>query len=472
MPPTATQDEIKKAHRRLALRLHPDKGGDAEKFKEVNEAYDVLKDPKKREIYDAYGEEAIKEGLGGAGGGMPGGGAGGAMADLFGELFGGGAAGGRRGGKRGGGGGGPAKSDDVVHKLALSLEELYAGATKRLTISRKVPCGACGGAGSRSGKRYACGGCRGTGVQVHVRPLGPGMVQQVQARCGECGGAGYSQPPSDRCGGCGGAGLASERATLEAAVEPGARHGQRVVLRGAAGVSEPGLEPGDVVLVVAQKEHPVFQRPRGHGGQDLVAEIELPLLDALCGGGEGATIKTLDGRALKLSLGGAKGGVIRPGAFYCVPDEGMPYPGRPLVKGNLYVRFSVKFPDALDAGAAAALRALLPGGKGSSGGKGGGGNSGNGKNNAAGAGAGAGYSGGESSGGGGGSSDSGDDIEMDDAEPCTLRPAAPSLEAFAELAKERARLARSASSNAYDSGGDDDDEEDGPGGQRVQCAQQ
>ncbi|GBF94698.1 dnaJ [Raphidocelis subcapitata] len=416
--PNATPEEIKKAHRKLALKHHPDKGGDPDTFKEINEAHDVLKDPKKREIYDRYGEDAIKEGMGGGGGG-----GGGSMADLFGELFGGGGRGGRARERR---------SEDVMHKLQVSLEDIYTGTTKKLSLARKVACSTCSGSGSRSGKRYECNTCHGSGVQVHIRPIGPGMVQQIQARCSECNGSGSSQPPSDRCGACSGGALVSEKKTFEVAIEPGARHGQKIVLRGEAGISEPGLEPGDVVLVVSQREHPVFQRMR-HNSQDLVMQKDISLRDALCG--VSFTVKHLDGRLLHITS--PAGEVVRPNSFQVVHDEGMPFPGRPYVKGHLYINFQVEFPKTLDAEVVESLRSLLPATADAAAANGGAGGSGS--------------------------------MDVDDAEPCRLRHVADGMDEFQAEVKERARLARSASSNAYDS----DEEDDFPGGgQRVQCAQQ
>jgi DnaJ family protein A protein 2 len=128
----------------------------------------------------------------------------------------------------------------------------------------------------------------------------------------------------------------SEKKTFEVAIEPGARHGQKIVLRGEAGVSEPGLEPGDVVLLVAQKEHAVFQRMR-HNSQDLVIQKSINLRDALCG--VSFTVKHLDGRLLHITS--PPGEVVRPGSFQVVADEGMPFPGRPYVKGHLYINFQV-----------------------------------------------------------------------------------------------------------------------------------
>ncbi|MEW5300082.1 MAG: hypothetical protein WDW38_002919 [Sanguina aurantia] len=335
----ATQDEIKKAHRKLALKCHPDKGGDPAKFQEINEAYDVLKNEEKRQIYDQYGEDAIKEGMGSGGGG----GGGGGMADIF-DLFGGG--GGGRGRQR------ERRSEDVVHKLVVSLEELYSGATKKLSLARNLPCDSCRGSGSKSGKKYECQPCRGQGIQVHVRPIGPGMMQQFQSKCGSCNGAGFSTPPSDQCPACKGKCLVSEKKTFEIHIEPGMKNNHKITLSGEAGCSEAGLAAGDVVLIVTMREHDVFQRMNC----DLVMEQPITLAQALCT----ATfyVKQLDGTILKIHTD--PGDVIKPDTFKCVRDKGMPVHGRPYQFGNLYVRFRVKFPERLDAATIAAVSAALP----------------------------------------------------------------------------------------------------------------
>lgn len=400
VPKDASQDELKKAHRKLALKLHPDKGGDPDKFKEINEAYDVLKDPEKRRIYDQYGEEGLKEGMGG--------GPSGGMADIFDMFMGGGGRG--RGGPR------ERKSEDVVHKLQVSLEELYTGATKKLSLSRNLPCDTCKGSGSKTGKRVECQPCRGTGVQVQIRPLGPGMVQQIQARCPSCQGSGFSCPPGDACTNCKGKCLIAEKKTFEVHIEPGMKQGAKIVLRGEAGCSEPGLAPGDVVLVIVPREHEVFKRVH----VDLIIEKKISLLDALCG----CTlhIKHLDGRVLKITS--PPGEVIKPDAFKCIKDEGMPVHGRPYQKGNLYVRFTVVFPDSLSPDVVAKLRAAgLP-------------------NNVA------------------------DDTPMDtdDVEEVVQMVHVEDIE---DELKSRVHMHKSAG-EAYGSDSDDDM----PRGQRVQCAQQ
>lgn len=399
VPKNATPDELKKAHRKLALKLHPDKGGDPDKFKEINEAYDVLKDPQKREIYDQYGEEAIKEGMGGGPGG------GGAAMDIF-DLLSGGA--GRRGPRE-------RRSEDVVHRLNVSLEELYNGTTKKLSLSRNMPCSTCSGSGTKSGRKYECNTCNGTGIQTHLRPLGPGMMQQIQSRCSACSGSGHSTPAGDKCTACQGKCLISDKGTFEVHIEKGMKSGSKITLRGEAGCSEPGLQPGDVVLVVQQKEHDVFQRAHA----DLVFEKKLTLAEALCG--TSFLIKQLDGRLLKVTT--APGQVIKPGSFQCIQEEGMPVHGRSYLKGNMYIHYDVEFPETLDAHQVAALRPIFPA-----------------------------------------AAENGVGMDTDDAEEVHTTPVAD----IKEELRSRANLGRGAG-EAYDS----EDDDDMPGrGQRVQCAQQ
>lgn len=144
-------------------------------------------------------------------------------------------------------------------------------------------------------------------------------------------------PAGDRCQSCNGACLVSEKKTFEVQVEQGMRHGQRIVLRGEAGCTEPGLTPGDVVLVVQQKPHEVFKRIQQANPADLVVEKTISLKEALCG--YSFTVQHLDGRTLHIKSG--EGQVIKPNSFQVVQNEGMPVHGRPFVKGNLYIKFEV-----------------------------------------------------------------------------------------------------------------------------------
>ncbi|PIN07056.1 Molecular chaperone (DnaJ superfamily) [Handroanthus impetiginosus] len=339
VPKTASQDDLKKAYKKAAIKNHPDKGGDPEKFKELAHAYEVLSDPEKREIYDQYGEDALKEGMGGGGG----------MHDPFdifssffgGNPFGGGSSRGRR----------QRRGEDVVHPLKVSLEDLYLGATKKLSLSRNVLCSKCNGKGSKSGASVKCLGCQGTGMKVTIRQLGPGMIQQMQHACNECKGTGETISDKDRCTQCKGEKVVQEKKVLEVHVEKGMQNGQKITFPGEADEA-PDTVTGDIVFVLQQKEHAKFKRK----GDDLFVEHSLTLTEALCG--FRFILSHLDGRQLLIKS--EPGEVVKPNSFKAINDEGMPMYGRPFMKGKLYIHFNVEFPDSLGLDQVEALEKILP----------------------------------------------------------------------------------------------------------------
>lgn len=334
----ASQEDLKKAFKKAAIKNHPDKGGDPEKFKELAQAYEVLSDPEKREIYDQYGEDALKEGMGGGGGGH-------SPFDIFesffgGSPFGGGSSRGRR----------QRRGEDVVHPLKVSLEDLYLGTTKKLSLSRNVICSKCNGKGSKSGASMKCAGCQGTGMKVSIRQLGPSMIQQMQHPCNECKGTGESISDKDRCPQCKGEKVVPEKKVLEVIVEKGMQHGQKITFPGEADEA-PDTITGDIVFVLQEKEHPKFKRK----GDDLVVDHNLSLTEALCG--FQFVLTHLDGRQLLIKSN--PGEVVKPDSFKGINDEGMPMYQRPFMKGKLYIHFNVEFPDSVTADQVKALEAIL-----------------------------------------------------------------------------------------------------------------
>lgn len=329
----AQENEIKKAFKKAALKHHPDKGGDIEKFKEISAAAEVLTDPEKRKIYDQYGLEGLKEGGGG----------GGDSSDIFDMFFGGG-----RGGRRQSG---PQKGEDIVHSIKASLEDLYNGKTVRLAISRNKPCQECEGRGGKVGAERTCGDCNGRGVRIQLRQIGPGMVQQMQSGCGACKGSGKIMNESDKCKSCKGNKVYKDRKVLEVHIEKGMKNGSKIRFSGEAD-EIPGTLPGDVIIVVQEKEHARFKRK----GADLVLTMEISLSEALCGFVR--TIEQLDERVLKIET--PAGDVMKHDAVKLIQGEGMPFHGNPFTKGRLFVHFTVKFPSTMPAQAIAALKSALP----------------------------------------------------------------------------------------------------------------
>jgi len=329
----ASSNEIKKAYYKLAKEYHPDKNPEeGEKFKEISFAYEVLSNPEKKEIYDEHGIQGLKEGV--PGGGFP--------SDIFGGLFGGLFGGmpfgfGDMGGMGGMGGMGSRRrrGDDTHHPLKVSLEDLYNGKTSRLALSKQTICAKCHGQGGRAGAVHPCRTCSGRGVKMTLRQIGPGIVQQMQTVCPACHGQGQVMNEKDRCRQCHGKKVVNENKVLDVHIDVGMKHGQKITFRG-EGDQTPDMEPGDVIIVLQQKEHAVFKR----SGSNLSCTHTIGLTEALCG--FAFTIQHLDGR--QLVIRSPPGAVIKPGDQRCVENEGMPTYKMPFVKGNLYIKFDVTFP--------------------------------------------------------------------------------------------------------------------------------
>ena len=211
--------------------------------------------------------------------------------DLFSQLFGG-------GGFFGGGGGsrnqGPRKSKDLVHRVHVSLEDLYKGKTTKLALTRNVICPKCDGKGGKEGAVRPCGPCQGRGVRVTLRQMGP-MIQQLQQPCDECSGTGEIINHRDKCKTCNARKVISEKKMLEVHVDKGMKGGQTITFNGESDQA-PGVIPGDVVIVIEEKPHERFKR----NDNNLVTDVEIDLLMAL-GGGQ-FTIRHLDERALVVSI--------------------------------------------------------------------------------------------------------------------------------------------------------------------------
>lgn len=300
----ASADEIKKAYRKLALKYHPDRNPDdaeaEEKFKELQEAYDVLADEQKRAAYNQFGHAAFEAGGMGAGGG-PGAGFGGFDAgdspfgdffgDIFGDMFGGGR--GSRRTRR-------TRGTDLRYNLQLDFEEAAFGKRVDLDIPRNVACGACGGTGAKEGTSPAtCETCHGAG-QVRYQQ---GFLS-VARTCPNCGGKG--QVIKEKCTSCYGNGRVEEKARVEVDIPAGVDDGMQLRVGGKGDVGHNGGPPGDLYVVIHVRDHPTFHRD----GDDVRSELLLNYADVALG--TEVEVDTLDGKSiLKVPAGTQPGGVLR-----------------------------------------------------------------------------------------------------------------------------------------------------------------
>jgi len=241
--------------------------------------------------------------------------------------------------------------NNAGNHVSVSLEDMYNGTVRKLALQKNVICDGCEGIGGKPGAVQKCPNCRGTGMQVRIQQLGPGMMQQIQSMCGECHGEGERVDPKLRCKKCNGRKVNRERKILEVSVDKGMEDGQKVTFSG-EGDQEPGLEPGDIIIVLDEKAHALFKR----NGQDLIMKMDISLTEALTGLKK--AVKTLDDRTLVIQT--VRGEVIKTGDLKMVRGEGMPQYRNPFEKGRLIIQFNVVFPPSLEPSVAEKLASILP----------------------------------------------------------------------------------------------------------------
>ncbi|MDR0330177.1 MAG: molecular chaperone DnaJ [Chitinispirillales bacterium] len=345
IPKDASDDDIKKAYRKLAVKYHPDKNPDdkaaVEKFREVAEAYEVLKDPQKRAQYDQFGHAAFEAPQGG-GYSYGGGGAGFDLSDalrafmnnfgggdsIIGDIFGfGGSSRTRRGGGHGG-----TRGNDLQIKLGLTLEEILTGVKKTLKVRRLDRCTECSGSGSKSGRRNTCAKCGGVGRVRHVSNSFFGQMVQESA-CPICRGDG--QVVSDPCAACGGSGLRQAETTVSVDIPAGVEEGNyiRVPEKGDAGRA--GGASGDLLVILQEKPHDQFVR---HGA-DLACELTLTFSEAALGCSK--IIQTLEDKVNLKIPGGTQSEKV-----FKLKSKGLAA-YRNKGKGDLLVRVRVYTPEKL-----------------------------------------------------------------------------------------------------------------------------
>jgi len=311
----ATQEELKKAYRKLAIKYHPDKNPDnkeaEEKFKEAAEAFGVLNDENKRARYDQFGHAGVG-GAADSGGGFGGFGGGMSMDDIFaqfGDIFGGHFGGfggfGRSQGRRANRGG------DIRVKVRLTLQEIAHGADKKLKINKQVKCNTCSGTGAENGTAFTtCSTCHGSGTVIGVTNSIFGRVQ-TQSTCPSCNGSGKTI--TKHCSSCSGSGVVSDSEVVSFHIPAGVSEGMQLNVSGKGNAPQGGGINGDLLVLIEEEPHEELVRD----GNDLVYTLFLSFPDAALGGS--SEIPTIDGKArIKIEPG------TQPGRVFRLKGKGLP----------------------------------------------------------------------------------------------------------------------------------------------------
>lgn len=333
----ASAEDLKKAYRKLAMQYHPDKNAgnkDAEqKFKEISEAYDALKDEQRRAAYDRFGHSAFEGGMGGArssagAGGFGGfsGFSGGGFSDIFEEMF-GDFVHAQQGGARKGGGEGARRGADISREIEITLEDSFKGKEENIKISTWQSCKECEGSGAAKGTRAdICDTCRGVG---RIR------AQQgfftVERTCPTCSGQG--QTIKTPCHGCGGSGRVRKEKTLKVAIPAGIEDGTRIRLSGEGEAGIRGGGAGDIYVFLSIKPHRFFQRE----GANLYCRVPVPIHTVALGGT--IEVPTIDGKRMKVNIPAG----TQSSQQFRLKNKGMSVL-RSNARGDMYVEVAVETP--------------------------------------------------------------------------------------------------------------------------------
>ena len=323
---TADEKALKAAFRKLAMQFHPDKNpGDKAceyKFKEINEAYEMLKDPQKRAAYDRFGHAAFEHGGGAAGAGFPPGGFADIFEDIFGDMM------GRQ--RARGGGSVRERGADLRYNMEITLEEAFTGKTAQIRVPSSISCTECSGSGAKPGTQpVTCSMCQG-----HGRVRAAQGFFSIERACPQCGGRGQTIP--DPCPKCAGAGRVTEERTLSVNIPAGIEDGTRIRLAGEGEAGLRGGPAGDLYIFLAVKPHEFFSRD----GADLYCKAPISMCQAALGGA--FEVVTLDGAQTKVKV--PEG--TQHGRQFRVKGKGMPVLRQTAV-GDPFIQVVVETPQSL-----------------------------------------------------------------------------------------------------------------------------
>ena len=324
---TCTEVELKVAFRKLAMQHHPDRNpGNADceaKFKELNEAYEILKDGDRRAAYDRFGHAAFEQGGMGGGAGF-GADFGSTFADIFEGIF------GMAGGRGGGHASGRERGSDLRYNMEITLEEAYAGKTAQIRIPTSVTCEACSGSGAKAGTRpKACATCGGAGRVRHAQGF-----FTIERTCPACHGRG--QTIDDPCPGCAGAGRVTRERALSVNIPAGVEDGTRIRLAGEGEAGLRGGGPGDLYIFLSLLPHAFFQRD----GADLHCRVPISMVSAALGGE--FEVPAIDGGQVRVKVPPG----TQTGRRFRLSGKGMPVL-RAKQTGDMYVQVAVETPQNL-----------------------------------------------------------------------------------------------------------------------------
>ncbi len=328
----ASKEDLKKAYRKKAMLYHPDKNpGDQSaeaKFKEINEAYEVLNDEQKRAAYDRFGHQAFSNGGGGGAGGFGGGGfhESSGFGDIFGDIF-----EDLMGGRSGGHAKVNTRGSDLRYNISITLDEAFEGKKTKIKFKTAMPCGTCKSTGSKSSKRMQqCNACGGRGKIRQQQGF-----FAIEKTCNHCNGIG--QIISDPCNTCHGQGRVVGEKSLLVTVPSGVEEGSRIRLNGEGESGIRGGAPGDLYIFISVKEHAMFMRE----GSTLHIKMPLKMTTAILGGA--IDVPIIDGKIAKITI--PEG--TQTGSKFRLKDKGM-YKMQSKIRGDMYVHVNIETPIKLN----------------------------------------------------------------------------------------------------------------------------